>query len=165
MLCWIPLLCASPPRGSAQEGAPLAPTARHEIALDLGLLAGARSYAHSPGVGPVGVGAGVWGAWEPRSTFDRNVWEPLGIELFARHWPRPWLHVEVGATGARYLWADDCSDCSGTFVGGQSAAFVGWRGVFIGPEMSIGRASDREHGSELGVIWGVRARLLRGWER
>ena len=77
----------------------------------------------------------------------------------------PWLHADVGLTGARYLWADDCSGCSGTFVGVRSAVLVGYGMVFVGPEVAAGWASDDRHGSELGILWGAQARLVVGWGR
>jgi hypothetical protein len=91
------------------------------------------------------------------------VWEPFGLAVFGRYMPVPWFHADAGPTIARYQWADDCSACSGTFLGIRSAALVGYRFVFIGPEVSIGRASDDLHGADIGVIWGGQLKFVLGW--
>ena len=157
-------LPSAQPFASITENAAPGLGSRNQVALDVGILSGGLSYTRRIGVTPFSLGAGVWGAWEPPSSFDRNVWEPLGLVAFGRYQPMAWLHTDVGLTGARYLWADDCSECSGTFVGVRSAALVGYRMLFLGPEVSAGRASDERNGSEFGVIWGVQARLVFGWD-
>jgi len=136
---------------------------RNEISLEIGVLTGGFSYARRMRATPLSVGAGVWGAWEPPNTFDRNVWEPLGVVVFGRYRPTSWFHTDVGATVGRYVWADDCSDCSGTFVGVRSVALAGYRFVFFGPEIAFGRVSDDQHGSDVGVIWGAQLRFLVEW--
>jgi hypothetical protein len=146
------------------QDTPAAPRpARNEFALEAGILSGGVSYARRVGQTPLSVGAGVWGAWEPPNSFDRNVWEPIGITVFGRYRPAPWLLTDVGLAGARYLWADDCSECTGTFVGLRSVALVGYRWVFIGPELSLGTVSDERHGSDFGAMWGVQGRVVLGW--
>lgn len=136
---------------------------RNQAALEVGYLSGGLSYARRIGDTPFSGGVGVWGAWEPPGTFDRSVWEPLGLTVFARYRASEWLHADVGLTGARYLWADDCSDCSGTFVGVRTAVLVGRGRVFIGPELAAGRASDDRHGAELGILWGAQLRIVHEW--
>jgi hypothetical protein len=136
---------------------------RNQLALDVGILSGGVSYARRIGDSPLSVGASVWGAWEPPNSFDHNVWEPIGLTVFGRYRPAPWLHADVGVAGARYLYADDCSDCTGTFVGLRTTAFVGYRWIFVGPELSVGSVNDEEHGSDFGTMWGVQARFVFGW--
>lgn len=136
---------------------------RYEIAVDIGILAGGLSYARRVGDTPLSLGAGLRGAWEPPNSFARNVWEPLGVVVFGRYRPTSWFHTDVGLTLARYVWADDCSECAGTFVGLRSAVLAGYRFVFIGPEVSMGRARDDRHGSDFGVIWGAQLRFILGW--
>jgi hypothetical protein len=152
------LLALVPSAASAQAG-------RNRLALEVGTLSGGVSYARRIGDSPVSVGAGAWGAWEPPNSFDRNVWEPLGLTVFGRYRPASWLHADVGFAGARYLWADNCSECTGTFLGVRSVALVGYRWFFVGPELSVGSVSDDRHGSDCGAIWGVQARTLLVWAR
>jgi hypothetical protein len=160
--CLLPALVALSPRaGAAQE--PLA--ARNQVALEVGILSAGVSYARRVEAMPISIGVGAWGAWEPANSFDRNLWEPLGLVAFARHWPNRWLQVDLGLTAARYLWADDCSECTGTFVGVRSVALFGRPLLSVGPELSAGRASDDRNGADLGVIWGVQARATFGWDR
>jgi hypothetical protein len=166
------LLPLAPWQAAAQEpqlpaGIPArasAPSSRNQLALEVGILSAGLTYARRLGDGPLSLGGGAWGAWEPPGSFDRNVWEPLGAVAFARYRPMPWAHADVGVTAARYLWADDCSDCSGTLVGVRSVVLIGPRIFSVGPELLVGRASDERNGSELGVLWGVQARLTVGWE-
>ena len=136
------------------------PLRAHQLTVDAGVLSAGISYARQVDNSPWSMGAGLWGAWEPPNSFDRNVWEPLGATVFVRRWPTRWLHTDVGATAARYLWADDCSECSGTFVGLTSSVRVGSRVVSIGPDVSLGRASDDVNGAAWGVIWGAQARVI-----
>ena len=129
----------------------------------MGIVAGEVTYARRIGDSPLSVGAGAWGAWEPPGSFGRDVFKPLGVELFGRWRAAPWLHADVGPTLARYPWADDCSDCSGTFAGVRAAVLVGRGILFVGPELSAGWASDARDGSEFGVLWGAQLRLVLGW--
>jgi hypothetical protein len=137
--------------------------ARNQVALEVGYVAGGLSYARRIGATPFSAGAGVWGAWEPPNSFGRDILEPIGLQLFGRYRPAPWLHADLGVTGARYQWADDCSGCSGTFVGVRSAVLVGHGIVSIGPELSAGWANDERYGSEFGILLGGQVRLVLGW--
>jgi hypothetical protein len=138
---------------------------RDQLSLAVGIVAGEVTYARRIGDSPLSVGVGAWGAWEPPGSFGRDVFEPLGIEVFGRYRAAPWLHVDAGPTLARYQSADDCSDCSGTFAGVRSAVLVGHGILFVGPELSAGWASDAQNESEFGVIWGAQLRLVLGWGR
>lgn len=149
-----------PGAASAQAAAP-----RHEVALEAGFLSAGLSYARGLAGTPLSVGAGVWGAWEPPSTFDRNVWEPLGATVFGRYRAAPWLHADLGLTAARYLWADDCGECSGTFAGLRLVTLLGYRALSAGPEITAGWASDDRNGSAFGVLWGGQLRLSLRWGR
>lgn len=133
------------------------------MSLSAGILAGELSYARRIGDSPFAVGGGVWGAWEPPNTFDRSIFEPIGLEVFGRWRAAPWLHADLGLTGARYQWADDCSGCSGTFVGLRSAALVGHGMLWVGPEAAAGWANDDRSGSGFGVLFGAQVRLVLGW--
>jgi len=142
-----------------------ATAARDQLSLGVGIVAGEVTYARRIGAGPLSVGVGAWGAWEPPNSFGHSVFEPLGIEVFGRYRAAPWLHADVGPTLARYQSADDCSDCSGTFAGVRTAVLVGHDFLFVGPELAAGWASDPTHDSEFGVIWGAQVRLVFGWGR
>ena len=137
--------------------------ARNQLALEAGFLSLGLNYARRIGETPWSVGACVWGAWEPPSTFEGSFFEPVGAVVFGRYRAAPWLHADVGVTAARYLWADDCSDCSGSFMGARSAALVGYRWIFVGPELSAGWASDGRNGSQFGLFFGGQVRLVLGW--
>jgi hypothetical protein len=56
----------------------------NQFSIDVGLVQGGLTYARRLGQGNFSVGGGVWAAWEPWSSFETNVWEPLGVELFLR---------------------------------------------------------------------------------
>jgi hypothetical protein len=149
--------------GDAQTAPPAAVPARNQLAVEAGYVSAGLSFARAIGAAPISLGAGVWGSWEPPTSFDKNVWEPIGVTLFARYAPLSWLHADMGVTAARYLWADDCSECSGTFVGLRSSLMIGHRFVFIGPDVALGRASDDRFGSEWGALLGGQLRLVLGW--
>ena len=152
-------LLAAPSLAAAQEAAKL-----NQVGLEAGIVSVGLSYARRVGDGPVSVGAGVWGSWEPAGSFDRNVWEPVVLGLFGRYHPTPWLHADVGVLGGRYVNADDCSDCSGSLVGLRSDLFVGHRLLSIGPWATLAHASDDRNGGEVGVLWGVQLRSIIGWD-
>ncbi|MFL5383496.1 MAG: hypothetical protein ACJ8GN_13340 [Longimicrobiaceae bacterium] len=154
------LLALAPSPGRAQATA-----ARDQLSLGVGIVAGEIDYARRIGAGPLSVGAGVWGAWEPPHSFGHSVFEPLGIEVFGRYRAAPWLHVDAGPTLARYHSADDCPDCSGTFAGARTVLLVGQDFLFVGPELAAGWASDGPNDPEFGVIWGAQVRLVLGWGR
>ena len=136
---------------------------RHQVSVDVGVYALGLSYARRIRSSDWSAGAGVWGAWEPPHSWERSVFEPIGFFVFGRYRPAAWVHADVGATAARYLWTDDCSDCTGSFVGARGLLLVGHRFVFLGPDLSLGVASDERNGSEFGAIWGVQLRLAFGW--
>ena len=98
---------------------------RNQFSVDIGVLQGGLSYGRQIGHGHFSIGGGVWGSWEPWSTFEGNVREPLGVELFVRARPSRDLQLELGPSLLRYHWADDCSECTGTFAGVHAAAMVG----------------------------------------
>jgi|SRR3972149_2662190 len=138
---------------------------RNQVTLDAGLLSLGLAYARRIGAGPWSLGAGLWWAWEPRITFKQNIYEPLGAEFFARYQPLPLVQLEAGPSVARYFWADDCGECTGTFVGGRASALIGYRVVFLGPSVRFGRANGGADRLETGLIWVIQARLALGWGR
>jgi hypothetical protein len=154
---------ASVPSPASQTVAVRGTASRNQVTLEIGILAAGLSYARRLGETPWSVGGGVWGAWEPPNSFDRSIFEPVGVEVFGRYRAAPWFHADVGPTIARYQWADDCPDCSGTFAGVRAAALVGHGIFFVGPEVAAGWASDDRFGSQLGVLLGAQARVVIGW--
>jgi hypothetical protein len=137
---------------------------RNQLSLDVGPLEGGLAYARRLGQGPWSVGGGVWAAWEPWNTFESNFWEPRGVHLFLRGRPSREVQLELGPSLLRYQWADDCSACSGTFVGIRAAALVG-RGIFaLGPVIQLGHSSGSPAGAETGLLWGLQGRLLFSWD-
>jgi hypothetical protein len=136
---------------------------KSQVAIDVGVLELGISYAHRIGQGPWSLGGGVWGAWEPWSSFEQNVFEPLGAELFVRVQPVDAVQFELGPSLLQYRWADDCGECTGTFAGARAAAMVG-QGVFrLGPTARFGVVSGGPSGNESGLRWGIQARLLFSW--
>jgi hypothetical protein len=153
------LAAANVTPGFAQDGV----IRKNHFSVDVGLLQGGVSYARRLGHGPFSIGGGVWGAWEPWSSFEGSVFEPLGAELFVRAQPSRAVQLELGPSLLRYRWADDCSECTGTFVGVRAAAMVG-EGIFsLGPTVRLGRITGDPAGSETGILWGIQARLLFSW--
>lgn len=136
--------------------------ARNQLALEVGVLSLGLNYAHRIGESPWSVGAGVWGAWEPPTTIEGFL-EPVGVNVFGRYRAAPWLHADLGVTAARYLSADDCSECDGSFVGARTAVLVGHRWIFVGPEVTAGWANDDRNGSQFGAVFGGQVRLVLGW--
>jgi hypothetical protein len=152
------LFLASAASGLAQDGA----IRKNHISIDVGLLQGGLSYARRVSQ-KFSVGGGVWAAWEPWNSFESTFVEPLGVELFLRAHPSPDVHLEVGPSLLRYYSADDCSECTSTFTGIRAAAMVG-KGIFsLGPAVRFGRITGGSSGSELGMVWGIQARLLFAW--
>ena len=151
-----PLVVASAAPGLAQDGL----IRKNHFSVDVGLLQGGLSYARRVGRGPFSIGGGVWGAWEPWSSFEGSVFQPLGAELFVRAQPSRAVQLELGPSLLRYLWADDCSECTGTFTGVRAAAMVG-QGIFLlGPTVRLGRVTGHPAGGETGILWGIQGRLL-----
>ncbi len=159
------LLVMSAAGGFAQEGTTLrsesmrSTVGKHQIALDIGVLEGGLSYARRIANGRFALGGRISAAWEPWNSFEANVFEPMGGELFLRYHPNREVQLEFGPSLLRYLWADDCSECSGTFGGIYGSAMVG-RGIFsLGPTARFGVLTGAPSGSETGILWGFQARL------
>ena len=154
------LLAALPCTAGAQaRGA----AARNQATVEVGYLSAGLSYARRLGDGPLSVGGGVWAAWEPPKSFDRNIFEPIGVDVFVRWHAAPWVHADVGPTLARYYYADDCPACTGSLWGVRAAVLFGQGMLFIGPELTAAQAHDRVNGSEFGLLYGARAQLVIGW--
>jgi hypothetical protein len=153
------LLALSAARASAQASPP-----RNEISVGAGILTAELAYARRLGSSPVSVGAGVWGAWEPPTTFGRDVLEPLGATVFARlrrargpRRRRPHRRRYLRTTTARSARARSraCAPLRWWAIAGSSSA----------PRVAVGTARDERNGSDFGAIWGVQARLVLGWGR
>jgi hypothetical protein len=154
------LLLARATPGLAQDDAVIR---RNQLSIDVGLLQGGLTYARRVGQGKYSIGGGVWAAWEPWSSFQEDVLEPVGADLFVRMHASPEVHLEAGPSLMRYRWADDCSECTATFAGLRAAAMVG-KGVFaLGPAVRLGYVTGPPSGGELGVLWGIYGRLLFTW--
>lgn len=140
---------------------------KNQITLDVGgRFIHSLSYARRVGDTNLSVGGGLGFGWELNShNFERNIWDALHIVVFGRYQPSQALQVDLGPTLLRYVWTDDCSECTGTFVGLHLVAVAGYRYVFVGPWVRIGFADDRRYGSEFGSIWGLQARLFLHWGR
>ena len=135
---------------------------RNQLSIDVGLLQGGLSYSRRVSR-KLSVGGGVWAAWEPWTSFESDVFEPIGVELFVRAYPAADVQLEAGPSVLRYYSADDCSECTDTFTGIRTAAMVGTGIFWLGPTARFGRITGGSSGSELGFIWGIQARLLFGW--
>jgi len=138
---------------------------KNQVALDVrGRLIHSLSYARRVGDTSLSFGGGLGFGWElNRHTFERNIWEASHIEIFARFQPFQGLQLDFGPTLMGYIWTDDCSECTGTFVGFYFSAVIGHKFIFGGPWFRIGFADDSRHGSEFGAILGLQARLVLSW--
>jgi hypothetical protein len=153
------LAAASVTPGLAQDGV----IRKNHFSVDVGPLQAGLSYARRVGQGPFSIGGGVWGAWDPWNSFEGSVFQPMGAELFVRAHPSRAAQFELGPSLLRYHWADDCSECTGTFAGVRAAAMVG-QGIFsLGPTIRLGRITGHPSGGETGILWGIQARLLFSW--
>ena len=140
---------------------------KNQIGIDLGVLLPLPqflSYVRRVNNTNLSIGGGVGFVWELNShSFEGNIWEARHVVVFARYQFFQALQVDVGPTLLSYYYADDCSDCSGTFVGVHSAAMVGHRFLFFGPCVRVGWADDRKYGSAFGAIWNLQARVVIPW--
>lgn len=138
---------------------------RNQVVLEIGPLSGGLSYARRVARTRLSIGAGLWGAFEPPHTFDRNVFEPIGGLVFTRLRLSPWLHGDLGPAILNYYWADDCDECTGTFVGLRLAGRIGSRLLFLGPDAWVGSVRDAQNGSDFGAMIHLQIRLVIGWGR
>lgn len=138
------------------------PRRANQLSLDVGYLEGGITYARRLGRGPFSLGGGLWAAWEPWNTFEQNVWNVRGVELFLRLQHRKTVQLELGPSVLGYNYEDDCSDCVGTFVGLRAAIMVGEVAFRLGPIARLGWA-DSPQGSEAGALLGVQGRQLLSW--
>ena len=112
------------------------------------------------------VGGGFGFAFELNDhSFDRNIWEAGHIIIFARYQYSDFVQIDAGPTFLGYLYADDCNECSGSFVGFQTSASFGYKFVFVGPNVRLGWADDNKHGTAFGIIWNLQLRIIVGWGR
>lgn len=161
------LSLSGPVRGQAapDTAAAAVAVARHQVTVDIGVLSAGIAYGHRLGTGPLTVGGGVWAAWEPASTIDPEFFQPVGVELFVRSQLSPNVQVEAGPSVLYYVWADDCGECGGLFVGLRGAAMVGHRFAYFGPSLRLGWAAAAEQPDGLGLVFALQVRLFFGWER
>lgn len=154
-------LSAQQPRGISWEP-DRARSGSGQLAIELGVLSAGLSYAQRLGSSRFRLGLGLWGAWEPATTVDQPVLEPIGGVLFVRYQPSSSVMVDLGPAVMSYRTSDDCSTCSATFMGVRSAVLVGYRFVFIGPEVALGSFSSGGRGKEFGIMYGAQLRFVIG---
>ena len=135
--------------------------AQQQLTLDIGVLSGGLTFAARAPEKRLGVGVGVWAAWSPASTFDRNVFEPRGLAVFVRAWFPTGFQVDAGPALLRYQYSDDCSQCTGTFFGLRLSGRAGRR-ISVGPDLWMGVARDSPNGSDLGVLVDFQVRVTLG---
>lgn len=137
---------------------------KNQLAFDVGgRLNFSLSYARRIGDTNFSCGGGLgYGSFYSHS-FEGNIFATSHVELFARYQPSQGLQLDFGATGIGYYWTDDCSECTGTFIGLYFSAGIGHRIVFIGPWLRIGYASDNRNRSGFGIIRGLQLRWVIGW--
>jgi hypothetical protein len=96
-------------------------------------------------------GLRLWYSFEERTkTFDHNVWDVFGIDVFGRRVLNPEAHVDVGLTLLGFAPEDD-TDESGTFLGVMGAGYFGHRFLYAGIELRGGVTSLNDHMS-LGIM-------------
>jgi len=109
-------------------------------------------------------GGAIGFAWEMNNhNLDRNVWEAGHVEMFGRYHISESFVIEAGPTVMTYSWTDDCSSCTGSFVGLRSGVFFGYRFFFIGYTARLGTARDDQNGSGFGVIHTPEVRFVISW--
>ena len=138
---------------------------RYQFTIDVGVLELGLAYGQRVAFGRLSLGAGVWVAWQPSETFDRSFFEPRGVELFARYQISRYAQAEVGPSFLRYAYADDCSRCTGSFLGVHGAALVGGHRFLFGPTIRYGRVTGGPDPAETGFVYGLQMRILFGWEQ
>jgi hypothetical protein len=143
-----------------QPGNPQGETRTH-LVLDIGVLSLGLSFAGRVHETHLSLGAGVWGAWSPPSTFDRPVFEPIGGAFFARA-SYPGGQIDAGVGVLRYSYADECSSCSGTFIGLRLGAHLGHGKVLVGPDLWVGGVTDGGHGADVGFLVDFQVRFVIG---
>lgn len=115
-------------------------TPRSQLAFEgSATWAGAVTYARRVQDSPVLLGVGTGVAWELNDhSFERQVWNVIHVEGFARYQPVFWFHGELGLSFATTSPADDTSE-GREFVGLYAATMVGYRGIlFVGPQARLG---------------------------
>lgn len=137
---------------------------RNQLTVDLGVLSAGVAYGHRLGTGRMSVGGGIWAAWEPSSTIDPEFFQPVGVELFVRSQLTPIVQLEAGPSVLYYVWADDCGECGGMFIGVRGAAMVGHRFVFFGPALHVGWATAAQQPDAVGLVFALQFRWFHGWE-
>ena len=96
-------------------------------------------------------GAGAGAAWEENThNFNKNIWNVLHGDLFARYQPSPFVHLDLGVTVLGFSPHDD-DEKRGSFAGGYVQIALGYRYIFFAPRVRFGRASDYR-GAEFGVL-------------
>lgn len=115
------------------------PTPRNQLALDAGnTYAFGVSYVRRIQSSPFLFGGRLGFAWELNDhSFTRQVWNVIHIEAFGRIQPVPWFHGDLGVSLATTSPADDTSE-KRSFYGLYAAAMIGYRFIFIGPQIRVG---------------------------
>lgn len=129
---------------------------RHQLSLDVGNeLAIAVAYARRAGATPFLVGVRAGYAFELNdNTFDREVWDVFHAEAFLRYQPRDLIQAEVGISILGSSPADDTNERR-TFYGMYAALMLGYRYVFVGPQLRLGEIE-----SQFGAIAGIAMRWV-----
>ena len=138
---------------------------KNQVALDVrGRLVHSFNYARRLGDSKLSFGGALgFGRELTRLTFTENIWDAAHVDLFIRYQFSNSEQFDFGPTLMRYVWTDDCSDCTGTFVGVYSSASIGHKFIFGGLWTRIGFVDDNRHGFKLGAIVGMQIRLALNW--
>jgi hypothetical protein len=165
-LTLVPVLSAAPGQAQSPERARTLP-GRNQLAIDGGgPLTWSVSYVHRIGNGPFGLGGGAGFGWELNANnLHRHIWNAGYVDGIVRYEPAPFLQLEAGPTLLGYSYADDCSQCGGTFVGARVGAGIGYKPVYVGADVRLGRAVDDRHGPRFGAILTPRVRVAVSWGR
>jgi hypothetical protein len=135
----------------------------NQLSIDIGPLEGGLTYVHRLGRGPFSLGGGMWVAWEPQSTFEQEILNVRGAEVIVRLQAHKAVQFELGPSVLKYDYADDCSECTGTFFGLRAAAMVGHGAFWVGPTARLGVLPDSPQDFESGALLGLQGRLLFSW--
>ena len=138
---------------------------KYQLALDiLNTYSFSINYAGRIPDSKISVGAELGFAFEYNShSYDRNIWEAGSFVGFARYSFSHVVHMDLGLAAMLYYYADDCSDCTGTFIGIHSALQLGYKYFYFGPKIKVGWASDDRNETAFGIICNFQLRLVLPW--
>ncbi len=130
-------------------------SSRNQVTLEASpTWAGSVTYARRMHDSDFLLGLGGGFAWELNEhSFDREVWNVVHLEGFARYEAAPWFHGDLGLSAAFTSPGDDTAE-QRSFFGLYAAAMAGYGVIFVGPQARLGFL-----GSKIGWIGNLAIRI------